>query len=161
MISRVGAGRRAKRLLAAAFCAFAVLAFAPDGSTAGPADASIVVHGNRRVDPAAIRGHFHAAPDGRLDPGAVNEGLKTLYATGLFEDVKIGWSGPRLIVTVVEAPVIDRVQFEGNKQLKDKDLASEIPQFRLCSQVDGVAGAGNREVEGDLALRRGRHESPS
>jgi outer membrane protein insertion porin family len=126
MISRVWAGRRAKRFLASAICALAILTFALDRSTAASADASIIVHGNRRVDAAAIRGHFHAAPDGRLDTSAVNEGLKTLYASGLFEDVKIAWSGSRLIVTVVEAPVIDRVQFEGNKQLKDKDLAGEI-----------------------------------
>jgi outer membrane protein insertion porin family len=86
--------------LASVLCALAVLAFTRDGSAAAPADASIVVHGNRRVDAAAIREHFRAAPDGRLDAAAVNAGLKTLYATGLFEDVRIAWSGSRLIVTV-------------------------------------------------------------
>ncbi len=126
MLSRVCVGRRAERLLASALCALAFLAFALDGSAAAIADAMIVVHGNRRVDAAAIRAHFHASAEGRLDPAAVNAGLKTLYATGLFEDVKIAWSGSRLVVTVVEAPVIDRVQFEGNKQLKEKDLAKEI-----------------------------------
>jgi outer membrane protein insertion porin family len=126
MISRVWAGWRARRLWAPAICALAFLAFALDRSAAEPADGSIIVHGNRRIDAAAIRGHFHAARDGRLEPAAVNDGLKTLFATGLFEDVKVAWSGPRLIVTVVEAPIIDRVQFEGNKQLKEKDLAGEI-----------------------------------
>jgi outer membrane protein insertion porin family len=119
-------GRRGQRLLPSVLCALVVLAFAPDGSAAAPGDALIAVHGNRRVDAAAIREHFHASPEGRLNPAAVNAGLKTLYATGLFEDVRIAWSGPRLVVTVVEAPVIDRVQFEGNKQLKDKDLVKEI-----------------------------------
>lgn len=126
MLSRVLAGWRAWRLWAPAICALAFLAFALDGAVAEPADGSIIVHGNRRVDAAAIRGHFHAPRDGRLDFAAANDGLKTLFATGLFEDVKVAWSGPRLIVTVVEAPVIDRVQFEGNKQLKEKDLAGEI-----------------------------------
>jgi len=126
MLSRVGVGRRAERLLASALCALAILAFALDGSAAATADAMIVVHGNRRVDAAAIRAHFHASAEGRLDPAAVNAGLKTLYATGLFEDVRIAWAGPRLVVTVVEAPVIDRVRFEGNKQLKEKDLIKEI-----------------------------------
>ena len=40
--------------------------------------------------------------------------------------MRIAWAGPRLVVTVVEAPVIDRVRFEGNKQLKEKDLIKEI-----------------------------------
>ena len=126
MLSRVGVGRRAERLLASALCALAILAFALDGSAAATADAMIVVHGNRRIDAAAIRAHFHASAEGRLDPAAINAGLKTLYATGLFEDVRIAWAGPRLVVTVVEAPVIDRVRFEGNKQLKEKDLIKEI-----------------------------------
>ena len=119
-------GGRAKRLLASAFCALALLAIALDRSAAASSDTSIVVHGNRRIDAAAVREHFRAGPDGRLDPAVVNAGLKSLYATGLFEDVKTGWSGSRLIVTVIEAPVIDRVRFEGNKQLKDKDLTGEI-----------------------------------
>src|SRR5215472_18665559 len=89
-------------------------------------DAAIEVQGNRRVDAQAIREHFHAAPDQRFTPAAIDAALKELYATGLFEDVKIVPSGARLIVTVVEAPVIDRLRFEGNKQLKDKDLAKEI-----------------------------------
>jgi outer membrane protein insertion porin family len=89
-------------------------------------DPTIEVQGNRRIDAQAIREHFHAAPDARSGPAAINTALKELYATGLFEDVKIVPSGARLIVTVVEAPLIDRLRFEGNKQLKDKDLAKEI-----------------------------------
>ena len=89
-------------------------------------DPRIEVRGNRRIDAQAIREHFRAAPDALSAPSAINAALKELYATGLFEDVKIVPSGARLIVTVVEAPVIDRLRFEGNKQLKDKDLAKEI-----------------------------------
>jgi len=89
-------------------------------------DLTIEVRGNRRIDAQAIREHFRAAPDALSAPSAINAALKELYATGLFEDVKIVPSGARLIVTVVEAPVIDRLRFEGNKQLKDKDLAKEI-----------------------------------
>ena len=89
-------------------------------------DPTIEVRGNRRVDAKAIREHFHAAPVALSAPSAINAALKELYATGLFEEVKIVTSGTRLIVTVVEAPVIDRLRFEGNRQLKDKDLAKEI-----------------------------------
>jgi len=89
-------------------------------------DLTIEVRGNRRIDAQAIREHFHAAPVALSAPSAINAALKELYATGLFEDVKIVTSGARLIVTVVEAPVIDRLRFEGNRQLKDKDLAKEI-----------------------------------
>jgi outer membrane protein insertion porin family len=52
--------------------------------------------------------------------------LKELYATGLFEEVKIIPSGTRLTVRVVEAPMIERLRFEGNREVKDGDLAKEI-----------------------------------
>jgi outer membrane protein insertion porin family len=126
MVAWVCGGGRARRLWAAAICAIAFLSLALDRAPAEPADASIIVHGNRRIDAAAVRGHFHASKGGRLDEAAVNAGLKSLYATGLFQDVRVAWSGSHLVVTVVEAPIIDRVQFEGNKQLKDKDIAKEI-----------------------------------
>ena len=69
-------------------------------------DPTIEVRGNRRIDAQVIREHFHAAPVALSAPSAINAALKELYATGLFEDVKIVTSGARLIVTVVEAPVI-------------------------------------------------------
>jgi outer membrane protein insertion porin family len=104
--------------VAIALCAVAL-------NCAFAADPSIVVQGNRRIDADAVRSHFHAAPDGRLTPAVTDAALKELYATGLFEDVKIAPSGGRLVVTVVEAPIIERLRYEGNKQLKDKDLAGE------------------------------------
>jgi outer membrane protein insertion porin family len=94
-------------------------------SSAVASEPTIEVKGNRRVDAQAIRQHFHASPDG-LSPAAIDAALKELYATGLLEDVKIARSGPRVIVTVVEAPLIERLSFEGNKQVKEKDLANEV-----------------------------------
>ena len=125
MVAWVGVRGRARRLWAAVICVAALFAAAPDPCAAQSAD-TIIVHGNRRLDAAAIRKHFQALPGVRLDQAVANAGLKSLYATGLFEDVRLAWSGSRLVVTVVEAPVIDRVRFEGNSQLKEKDLAKDI-----------------------------------
>src|SRR5262249_51390104 len=44
----------------------------------------------------------------------------------LFEDVRIQVSGGRIIVTVEENPVINRIAFEGNRQVKDEQLKLEI-----------------------------------
>jgi outer membrane protein insertion porin family len=52
--------------------------------------------------------------------------LKALLATGLFDKVTIDRAGERLIVHLTEAPVLDRVAFEGNKKLKDKDLTAVV-----------------------------------
>jgi outer membrane protein insertion porin family len=88
--------------------------------------ASIQVEGNRRVETETIRSYFKAGPDGRLDKGRIDDGLKALIETGLFQDVKISQTGGRVLVTVVENPVIGRVAFEGNKKIKDEQLAGEV-----------------------------------
>jgi outer membrane protein insertion porin family len=87
---------------------------------------SIQVEGNRRVELETIRSYFKPGPGGRLDQAAIDDGLKALIETGLFQDVKINSAGGRLLVTVVENPVIGRVAFEGNKKVKDEQLSAEI-----------------------------------
>jgi outer membrane protein insertion porin family len=87
---------------------------------------SIQVEGNRRVEVSTIRSYFKPGPGGRLDQGQIDDGLKALIETGLFQDVRISHAGGRIIVTVVENPVIGRVAFEGNKKVKDEQLTAEI-----------------------------------
>jgi outer membrane protein insertion porin family len=87
---------------------------------------SIQVEGNRRVEIETIRSYFKPGSGGRLDQASIDDGLKALIETGLFQDVRISTSGGRLMVTVVENPVIGRVAFEGNKKVKDEQLSAEI-----------------------------------
>ena len=125
-------GMRVRGRLLAALVLFAmpVAATLAAGLVSSPALAqtldSIQVEGNRRVEVATIRSYFKAGPDGRLDQGHIDDGLKALIETGLFQDVRINQAGGRLVVTVVENPVIGRVAFEGNKKVKDEQLTSEI-----------------------------------
>jgi len=86
---------------------------------------SIVVEGNRRVEADTIRSYFRPGPGGRLGPEQEDEALKAMVATGLFSDVRISHSGGRIVVTVAENPVINRVAFEGNKKAKDEQLLAE------------------------------------
>jgi len=87
---------------------------------------SIEVEGNRRVEVETIRSYFKPGPGGRLDQAHIDDGLKALIETGLFQDVRINQAGGRLVVTVVENPVIGRIAFEGNKKVKDEQLTAEI-----------------------------------
>ena len=85
-----------------------------------PASA-LAVQGNHRVDPDTIRTYFQG-----VDEGKINEGVRSLYATGLFSDVRVTRDGGHLTVHVVENGVINRVAFEGNKKVKSEQLESEI-----------------------------------
>jgi len=87
---------------------------------------SIAVQGNRRVEADTVRSYFRPGPGGRLGAVEIDEGLKALYATGLFADVRVSQAGGRVVVTVIENPVINRVAFEGNKKAKDDQLRVEV-----------------------------------
>ncbi|WP_309772692.1 outer membrane protein assembly factor BamA [Nitrobacter vulgaris] len=87
---------------------------------------SISVEGNRRVELDTIRSYFKPDASGRLDQASIDDALKALIETGLFQDVRINRVGNGLVVSVVENPVINRVAFEGNKKVKDDQLKSEI-----------------------------------
>src|SRR5271166_5792012 len=109
-----------------------LLSFAVVGFTARDSYAqtlsinSIVVQGNQRVESETIRSYFRPGPSGRLDAFTIDQGVKALYSTGLFRDVRPTIQGGRLIITVVENPVINRIAFEGNRKVKDEQLKSEI-----------------------------------
>ena len=79
--------------------------------------------GSRPTPSAPISSPARAASSA---PSRIDEALKALVATGLFADVRISHAGGRLVVTVVENPVINRVAFEGNKKAKDEQLKAEV-----------------------------------
>jgi outer membrane protein insertion porin family len=87
---------------------------------------AIIVEGNRRIEADTIRSYFHLGPGARLSPKEADEILKALYGTGFFSDVSINRSSDHIIVKVVENPLIDKIAFEGNKAIKDKQLTDII-----------------------------------
>jgi outer membrane protein insertion porin family len=123
---RVRGGLFAALILVALPVAGTVTAALMSSPVAAQTASSIVVEGNRRVEVETIRSYFKPGPGGRLDQGRIDDGLKALIETGLFQDVKINQAGGRVVVTVVESPVIGRIAFEGNKKIKDEQLSSEI-----------------------------------
>ena len=92
----------------------------------GPVIRSIKVEGNRRVEPETVRSYLQFSPGSKYSPSKVNESLKALFATGLFSDVRIGRQGGTVIVKVVENPIVYQVAFEGNAEIDDDTLKSEV-----------------------------------
>jgi outer membrane protein insertion porin family len=102
------------------------LVLLPQPAAAAQATDMIVVEGNRRVEAETVRSYFKAGPNGQFDQVALDDGLKALIETGLFQDVKVNRAGGHIVVSVVENAVIGRVAFEGNKKIKDEQLSAEI-----------------------------------
>src|SRR3982074_846935 len=101
------------RVLGGLVAALMMLAMLVSSPAVAQAVSSIEVEGNRRVEVETIRSYFKPGPDGRLDQARIDDGLKALIETGLFQDVRINQAGGRLGVAVGEKPVTGRVGCEG------------------------------------------------
>jgi len=132
-------------------------AYAAPLAEAGVSASNIVVQGNRRVEADTVRSYFKAGPGERLDAAKIDAGLKALYASGLFDDVHITQSGGRIIVTVVEAPVINRLAFEGNHRMKDEQLQEEIQSKARDSLSRARVQADTQRIV-DVYHRNGRFD---
>src|ERR1700691_168911 len=129
---------------------------APPASTGASSD-TVIVEGNRRIEAETIRSYFKVAPGEHLDDAKINAGLKALYGSGLFQDVHISRSGGHVVVTVVEAPVIDRMVFEGNRRLKDEQLKEEVQSHERDSLSRAKVQADTQRII-EVYQRSGRFD---
>lgn len=86
----------------------------------------IVIEGNERIGDGAILSQAGIARGQTINAGQLNDAFQRLQNSGLFESVAIAPSGSTLRITVVELPTINRVNFEGNKRIKDDALRSLV-----------------------------------
>jgi outer membrane protein insertion porin family len=86
----------------------------------------IAVDGTQRIEPETVLTYISIREGDTYSPQTADTALKTLYATGLFADVKIDFEGSTLSIHVVENPIINQVAFEGNSKVSDKDLTKEV-----------------------------------
>src|SRR5215470_6076995 len=87
---------------------------------------NIDVQGNKRVEPETVRSYLTFSTGEEYDPAKVDESLKALFATGLFQDVRIRREGPTIVVVVAENPIVAKVAFEGNSEIEDDTLTAEV-----------------------------------
>jgi outer membrane protein insertion porin family len=143
-------------LAAAALVMFALqlgqLAYAQNGQVVR----QIQVQGNQRIEPSTVESYLTVRVGEPYDAQKIDESIKSLFATGLFDDVTIDPQGDVLVVKVVENPIINRIAFEGNKRLETKVLEAEIQlRPRVVYTRARVQNAVNRILE--LYRRNGRY----
>jgi outer membrane protein insertion porin family len=95
-------------------------------ATQGPPVQKIVVKGTQRIEEATVLSYVQIHDGDAYDEQVVDKSLKSLFATGLFADVKFNWDGGTLTINVVENPIINQVVFEGNDKVSEKDLTKEV-----------------------------------
>lgn len=87
--------------------------------------AFVRVEGTQRVEDETVLAYMVVRQGMRSDARLIDQSVKTLFASGLFADVSIRREGNGIVVTVIENPIINRVEFEGNSKITDENLSKE------------------------------------
>ena len=87
---------------------------------------NVSVEGNSRVDAATIISYLGIGKGGAVSAGELNDAYQRVVNSGLFESVELVPQGSTLKVVVKEYPMVNVVDFEGNKRIKDEQLTSII-----------------------------------
>ncbi|MCU0832010.1 MAG: outer membrane protein assembly factor BamA, partial [Rhizobiaceae bacterium] len=110
----------------AAFAVSLPLVTATTVAAQAAALSGIDVRGNSRISADAILGYIGIRIGEQITATAIDEAVKALFNTGLFADVRVTQSGSRLVVTVVEQALVNQPIFQGNRKIKDRDLANRV-----------------------------------
>ena len=119
---------------------------------------AIKVEGNQRIEAGTIKSYLLVQPGDAFDADRIDRSLKTLYATGLFQDVRLGRVGNDLVVRVVENPIVNRVAFEGNHKLSDDQLKPEI-QLRPRAVFTPALAEADRQHILDMYAKKGYYDA--
>src|SRR3954447_16470902 len=133
------------------FARTAIVRPTPEGTIA-----AIRVEGNQRIEAGTILSYMLVQPGDPFDPDRIDRSLKSLYATGLFQDVTLNRSGNTLVVHVVENPIVNRVAFEGNRKLTDDQLRAVV-QLRSRSVFTPQLAQADRQRILDAYAKAGRY----
>lgn len=90
----------------------------------------IRVEGLQRISAGSVFAALPVAVGDTIDERAVRASSRSLFATGNFDDIRIGRDGNVLVVMVTERPSISEINIEGNKAIETEAL------------LDGLKSAG-------------------
>ena len=112
------------------YVALVLVLWAPLASAETFLISDIRVEGLQRISAGSV---FAALPVGvgdMVDEYTIRASARSLFATGNFDDIRIGRDGNVLVVVVAERPSISEINIEGNKAIETEAL------------LDGLKGAG-------------------
>ncbi|MBV6303605.1 outer membrane protein assembly factor BamA [Candidimonas humi] len=88
----------------------------------------IRVNGIQRVDVGTVFSYLPVKVGQQFTEAKASEAIQRLYASGLFNDVKIDEQGDVLVVSVKERPTIASVSFNGMHEFDSKKMVQSLSQ---------------------------------
>jgi len=153
------AGARARLLATAVFLGAATFSmpFLTPAYAQSFSFSNVVIEGNVRVDPATVLSFAGISRGEEVSAAALNDAYQRIANSGLFASVEVIPQGSTLLIRVEEYPIVNVISFEGNKRLKDEQLA-ELVQSQArrvyapnLAESDAAAIAEAYRVSGRIA----------
>ena len=106
----------------------------------------ITVNGNDRISLETIILFSDVQIKQNITSNDLNGILKNLYETNFFEDVSVKIANNELVINVVEAPIIEIVEYNGIKANKIKDALNNIIKLKSRSSFNDFLISNDRKI---------------
>lgn len=83
---------------------------------------AVQVEGNQRIQTSTIVSYTGIERGKTVSAGQLNDAYQSILDSGVFESVELVPKGNTLVIKVTEFPTINKINFEGNRRLKDENL---------------------------------------
>src|SRR6516225_5542939 len=115
---------------------------------------AIEIRGNRRIPGDTIKYNIQTKAGDTLSPEVIRRDIKTLYAQGYFDDIRVdqedGKNGGVIVVfTVKEKPLIRSIDFAGINAISKSDILDKLKERKVgISQESPFDPSRVKKVEG-------------
>ncbi|PKM05666.1 MAG: outer membrane protein assembly factor BamA, partial [Gammaproteobacteria bacterium HGW-Gammaproteobacteria-7] len=92
----------------------------------------IRLEGLQRIAAGTAFTHLPIQRGDRVDRAVIATAVRSLFASGFFNDVQVARQGDILVVTLTERPAIDSVTLVGNKDIKTEELTRVMGEAGLA-----------------------------
>ncbi|QFS17256.1 outer membrane protein assembly factor BamA [Acinetobacter indicus] len=121
----------------------------------------IQIDGLVRLTPANVYGMISVDSGDRVNDATIANAIRSLYATGLFDDIKAAQQGDTLVFQVVERPIISKVEFKGNKLIPKEALEEGLKKMGVA-EGEVLKKSALQTLESELEqqyMQQGRYDA--
>ena len=121
----------------------------------------IKIDGLVRLTPTNVYGMLPVNAGDRVDDTTIANSIRALYATGLFDDIKASKEADMLIFSVVERPLISKVEFKGNKLIPKEALEDGLKKMGIA-EGEVLKKSALQTIETELEqqyMQQGRYDA--
>ncbi|MCO8087529.1 outer membrane protein assembly factor BamA [Acinetobacter indicus] len=121
----------------------------------------IQIDGLVRLTPANVYGMIPVNSGDRVNDATIANAIRSLYATGLFDDIKAAQQDDTLVFQVVERPIISKVEFKGNKLIPKEALEEGLKKMGVA-EGEVLKKSALQTLESELEqqyMQQGRYDA--